>query len=114
MQNGSVKKALNLKDREEQYIEINKIFENLEKIDIIDLIASKEKIFINKEETEEVLSYINLIFFDKIKTNPKYIQCMKIVEDTKDRLNRNNNFDMTIDNFIMTVWEEINGKYYRS
>ena len=24
-------------------------------------------------------------------------------------LNKNNNFDMTIDNFIMTVWEEING-----
>jgi len=34
---------------------------------------------------------------------------MKKLEDTKDRLNKNNNFDMTIDNFIITVWEEING-----
>ena len=34
---------------------------------------------------------------------------MKIVEDTKDRLKKNSNFDMTIDNFIITVWEEING-----
>ena len=38
---------------------------------------------------------------------------MNILEDTKERLSKNNNFDMTIDYFIMTVWEEINGKYYR-
>ena len=47
-------------------------------------------------------------------SNLKYIECMKIVEDTKDRLKKNNNYDMTIDNLNMTVWEVINGKYYRS
>ena len=71
--------------------------------------ASKEVIFKSKQETDNILSYINIMFFDKIKVNSKYIECMKIVEDTKDRLNKNNNFDMTIDNFIMTVWEEVNG-----
>ena len=86
----------------------------MENSDIIDLMQAKEEIFKNKEEIDDVLSYINLIFFNKIKLNNIYIECMKIVEDTKDRLNKNNNFDMTIDNFIMTVWEEINGKYYRS
>lgn len=109
MQGGSVKKAVGLKDREEEYEKINKLFDELENIDIIDLISTKEEIFKNKEEAIEILNYINLIFFDKIKTNNKYINCMNIVEDTKDRLNKNNNFDMTIDNFIMTVWEEING-----
>ena len=108
-QSGSVKKAINLKDREEEYIKVNKLFQNLENIDIIDLIASKEEIFINKEQAEDILNYINLIFFDKIKENTRYIECMKIIEDTKDRLNKNNNFDMAIDNFIMTVWEEVNG-----
>ena len=109
MQSGSVKKAISLKDREEEYTKIDKIFSNLENTDIIDLIASKEEIFKNKQEAEEILNYINLIFYDKIKSNSKYIQCMKVVEDTKERLNKNNNFDMTIDNFIMAVWEEING-----
>ena len=85
------------------------MFENLENIDIIDLIISKEEIFKNKEEAEEILSYINLIFFNKVKQNIKYIECMKTIEDTKDRLSKNSNYDMTIDNFIMTVWEEING-----
>lgn len=109
MQIGSVKKSLSLKDKEEEYLKINRLFENLENIDIVDLIVSKEELFKNKEEADEILSYINLIFFNKMKANTKYIGCMKIIEDTKDRLSKNNNFDMTIDNFIMTVWEEING-----
>ena len=113
MHSGSVKKAIDLKDKEEQYIKTKKVFENIENTDIIDLIDSKEDIFSHKEEIEDILNYINLIFFDKIKLNSKYINCMKILEDTKDRLNKNNNFDMTIDNFIITVWEEINGKYNR-
>ncbi len=114
MQIGSVKKAISLKDKEKEYTKIDSIFGNLENIDIIDLMETKEDIFKIREDTEDILSYINLIFFDKIKLNSKYIECMKIIEDTKDRLNKNSNFDMTIDNFIMTVWEEVNGKYYRS
>lgn len=106
---GSVKRAISLKDKEEDYTKVNIVFTRLEDIDIIDLISSKEEIFKNKEEVSQILNYINLIFFDKIRMNSKYIECMNIVEDTKDRLNKNNNFDMTIDNFIMTIWEEING-----
>ncbi len=106
---GSVGRAISLKDSEEIYTKVDKVFSRLENIDIIDLISNKEEVFKDKEEVIQILNYINLIFFDKIRMNSKYIECMKIVEDTKDRLNKNNNFDMTIDNFIMTVWEEING-----
>ncbi len=113
MQIGSINKALNLRDKENEYTKISKIFDNIENMDIIDLISSKEEIFANKEEANDILSYINQIFFDKIKINIKYIECMNIVEDTKDRLNKNNNFDMAIDNFLITVWEEINGNNNR-
>ena len=109
LQSGSIKKAVSLKDREEEYTKTNQIFNNLENIDIIDIMESKEQIFKDKTQIDDILSYINLIFSDKIKENIKYVECMKKVEDTKDRLNKNNNFDMTIDNFIITVWEEING-----
>lgn len=111
---GSISKALSIKDKEEDYLKIKDIFSNLENIDIIDIIDKKEDIFVNKEESVEILEYINLIFFDKIKENRNYINCMNILENTKDRLNKNNNFDMAIDNFMITVWEEINGKYNRS
>ena len=107
--NGSIKRAIELKDKESEYENIKNIFSNLENINIIDLINSKDDIFRDKDDINEILEYINLIFFDKIKTNIKYANCMNIVEDTKDRINKNCNFDMTIDNLIITVWEEING-----
>ena len=106
---GSVKRAVELKDKEKEYENIQKVFSNLENTNIIDLINSKEELFKDKDEVNKILEYINLIFFDKIKTNIKYIECMKIIEDTKDRLKKNSNFDMTIDNLMITVWEEING-----
>ena len=111
---GSVNKAINLDGKEELYKTINNIYSNLDKINIIQLINSKEDIFKDKEQAIEILEYINLIFFDKIGSNLEYIKCIKILEDTKDRLQKNNNYDMTIDNFNITVWEVINGKYYRS
>ena len=111
---GSVNKAVSLDGKEELYNKVNRIYSSLENVNIIELINSKEDIFKDKEEAIEMLEYINLIFFRKISSNLKYIECMKIVEDTKDRLKKNNNYDMTIDNLNMTVWEVINGKYYRS
>lgn len=107
--NGSVKRAIELKDKEKEYESIQKVFSNLENINIIDFITYKEDLFNDKEEINGILEYINLIFFNKVKTNIKYVECMKIVEDTKDRLKKNSNFDMTIDNLLLTVWEEING-----
>ena len=111
---GSVNKAECLDGKEELYNKVNRIYSSLENVNIIKLINSKEDIFKDKEQAIEMLEYINLIFFDKITSNSNYIECMKIVEDTKDRLKKNNNYDMTIDNLNMTVWEVINGKYYRS
>ena len=109
MQIGSINNAVNIRNNEQKYIKANNVFDNLEKIDIIDMIISKEDLFKNKEDKEDILNYINLLFFNKIKENIKYVECMKIIEDTKDRLSKNNNYDMTIDRFIMAVWEEING-----
>ena len=37
MQSGSVKKALSLKDKEEEYLKVNKLFGNLENTDIIEV-----------------------------------------------------------------------------
>ena len=37
----------------------------------------------------------------------------KYVEEAKKRLAANSNYDMTIDNLLMKMWEEINEKYSR-
>ena len=35
-------------------------------------------------------------------------EAIKIVEDTKKRLNFNSNYDMSIDNLLINIWEEFN------
>lgn len=106
---GSVEKALNVIKKEEEYKKTAEIYSRIEELSLIDLINSKEVIFKEKESTEDILEYINLIFLKKINEKPNYYRCMQIIEDTKDRLKKNNNYDMTIDNFNITIWEEIHG-----
>lgn len=107
--NGSVTHALLVQGKEEVFKEIKKIFSNLDKIDIIDLLNKKELIFKDKDSINEILNYINVILFNKIKENIQYTNCVKIVEETKARLKKNSNYDMTIDNLLLKIWEEING-----
>ena len=109
MSDGSVERALILEKNDCNYMEIENVFSNLEDINIIDTINRKDAIFKEKENVYEILEYINLIFINKVKENKhKYITCIEIVENTKERLKKNNNYDMTIDNLIIKLWEEIN------
>lgn len=106
---GSIEKAINLQGKQEIYLEIENTFNDVENINIIDLLNKKEIITKNKEEIMDILEYINVLFFDKLKLgNNNYIKAIEIVEDTKDRLNKNANLDMTIDNLLINVWETIN------
>ena len=112
---GSVEKALSLANEECNYKEIENVFLNLDKTNLIDALNCKERIFTDKENVYNVLEYINILALDKIKQNDeKYLKCISIIEDTKERLKRNNNYDMTIDNLLLKLWEEINGKHNRS
>ena len=112
---GSVDKALKLIQETCDYTKIEEIYANIENISLIDMLNKKEGIFENKDNVYDILEYINILILDKIKNNDKkYINCIEIIEDTKQRLKRNNNYDMTIDNLNLKLWEEINGKYNRS
>ena len=104
---GSIEKALKVKGKEEIYTETLSVFSK--NLNIIDLLKTKETIFKDKEEIEGILEYINTIFYKQALKSSKYINCIKLVEETKERLNKNSNYDMTIDNFLFRIWEEING-----
>ena len=56
------------------------------------------------------------LFFKKMQVNKeqKYANAMEYVENAKIKLINNNNFDMTIDNMLINIWEEINEKYNRN
>ena len=107
--NGSISKSIQIIEKQSEFEDINKMFSNLEHANVIDLINSKEVVFKDKEDINSILDYIITIFFEKIKDNRKYIECIEIAENAKERLRKNSNYDMTIDNFMLNVWEEING-----
>lgn len=104
---GSIEKALILKDKKEIFSEIDEIFKNIENMDELQILSIKDTIFKDKDDVFYILDYINTIFYDKMLKNiyhaEKYEKCIKIIEDTKLRLKKNNNYDMAIDNCLFTI-----------
>lgn len=105
---GSIGKAIQLKDRQEEYINLEKMIYNLNKSDLITTIKSAETLYKSKEEIFQILDYLNIILLKIAKTDYLYTNCIKTVENTKQRLQKNANYDMCIDNLIFNLWEEVN------
>lgn len=116
MCDGSIGKCLSIKDKIGDYREIEKIFDNFNG-SIINVLNSSEILYKNKENINEYLDYINVILYEYSKKNyrnsMRYINSIKIVENTKQRLLSNSNFDMCIDYLLFNIWEEINEKNSR-
>ena len=100
---GSIGKAIELKDKKEEYHKIITLIDNLEKKDIIDLYKLAEPIYKAKEEIFEMLDYINILLLKKARKNYIYANYIQIVEDTKKRLKQNGNYDMCIDNLLFNL-----------
>lgn len=105
---GSIGKAIALKDKTEQYRQVQNIIQNLNKKNIVEIISMSEILYKNKDDIENILEYINLTLLNLTKEEIKYVNCINIVEDTKKRLNQNANYDMCIDNMLFNMWEEVN------
>ena len=105
---GSIGKAIELKDKIYEYSQIGKMLSELSKKDILDIINMSKIIYESKEEIFSVLEYINTELIELSKENYKYSKCVQIVENTKDRLKSNSNYDMCIDNMLFNMWREVN------
>ena len=105
---GSIGKALKLKEKIDIYEQIELIIKNLDNKNIIDILPQCEYLYKSKEEIKEILEYINVILLRLTKEKVKYANCINIVENTKKRLKQNANYDMCIDNMIFNMWEEVN------
>ena len=96
-----------MQDKQEEYEQIENVIVNLENRDKIDTLNNAEAIYKAKEEKFEILDYINIILLDLAKKSSKYAMCINIVEDTKRRLQSNANYDMSIDNMLLKLWEQV-------
>jgi len=105
--NGSIGKAIILKEKQEIYASIDKIFNNIEDLDLIDALNTADILYKSQEDKYDILEYINIILYKKAQKDLRYVNTINIVEETKKRLKANSNYNMTIDNLIMTIWEEL-------
>ena len=105
---GSIGKAIYLKDKISDYEQIGNVIKSMNQKDLIDIINMSKIIYDSKDEIISILEYINVILLELSKSNYKYTECIKIVENTKERLKNNSNYDMCIDNMLFSMWREIN------
>ncbi|MCR5146475.1 MAG: DNA polymerase III subunit delta' [Clostridia bacterium] len=113
---GSIGKCLDLKNKLEDYKLIELIFSNIHS-SLTKFIDSSEILYKNKDNVSDYLDYINVILYNyanENRDNNKYINSIKIVEKTKQRLLSNSNYDMCVDYLLFNIWEEINEKNSRS
>lgn len=113
---GSIGKAINIKDKLPEYDKVEAIINNMN-FSLITVINSADILYKSKDDIFDYLEYINVILYNLSKSSGnfiKYINSIKIVEETKQRLLANSNYDMCIDRMIFNIWEEINEKNSRS
>ena len=104
---GSIGKAILLKEKQEEYQKIREIIFHFSKKDLIDYMNDAEILYQEKDDIFEILDYINVLLLKMAKTEAKYTNCIQIVENTRRRLMQNANYDMCIDNMLMNMWEEV-------
>lgn len=106
MYQGSIGKAIYLKDKEEIYQNVEKLVEQLATDNLIDIVNKAEVLYKEKEEIYEMLDYINVLLLKKAKKDYRYTNCIEIVENAKKRLKQNVNYDMSIDGMLFNIYEQ--------
>ena len=115
--NGSIAKAQFIIEKIDTLNKIKNIVLQVEKENKLNFIQNNQLLYENKEDITTILEYINMLLFERAKKSTEkidgYLNSIEIVEQTKRKLSNSNNFDMTIDNMLIKIWEEINEKNYR-
>ena len=110
---GSIGKAIILKEDKDKYDEIENLISKIETDDIISFLQNAKFIY-DKDNIYEILDYFMVSMYSKSKENKKYLNCLKYINQTLIRLKANGNLDMNIDDLLFNIWEEINERSYRS
>lgn len=110
---GSLEKADKIQENKETYNKLKELVNYFEKGNMIDVLNNAEILYSSKDDIINLLDFLNIIFFEKCKTNIKCSKAVSIIEKTKKKIISNNNFDMSIDYMLIHIWEECYGKNSR-
>ena len=105
---GSIGRLIKILEEQDLYSNVDEIINELEKTDITKIWNNADVLYKEKDKILDLLDYINVIYYEKVRLekNIKYTKAFKIVEEAKKRILANANYDMTIDNLLLKLWEE--------
>lgn len=103
---GSIKKLVQMIESKETYEKLDKIFNNIERTNIVDAFQELSFLYEEKDKINETLEYINTILCNKAMEDIKYVNYINAVEETKKNLKANANYDMTIDKLLFNIYKE--------
>ena len=104
---GSIGKAINLKENQELYSQIDMLVDNFKYKDIISIFLSA-KFMYNKDKIFEILDYLIVCLYAKTKENIRFLDCISLANECINKLKSNANLDMSIDSLIFNIWRNLN------
>ena len=104
---GSIGKAEALKDKTEIFSRIIEILHSIKTLELPDLLKKADIIYKSQEEKNDILEAMNVVFLKMSKEDIRFLNCIDIVQETTTRLSANANYNMSIDNMLFKIWEEM-------
>lgn len=97
----------------EEYNELEKAMQKLLANNIKNIVQEMNEftvLYNSKEIIQDLLDYMTVIVYNYISKEKDYrvrfINIINYIENTKIKLNSNTNYEMSIDNLLMKIWEE--------
>ena len=100
--NGSLKGYSEIEEKVVQYKEIKNTIERLKNDQLLDVLNNSDILYQGKDEAINLLNYMNIYLFKE-----NLFDEIKYVEEAKKKILYNNNYEMTIDNLLMKMWNNI-------
>lgn len=113
---GSIKKSIEVIEKEEKLNQLKDLIHSVDKVNKLKFISQNEFFYTNKDDVNLILDYIYVLLYKKVNNSNlgAVVNAMSYVEEAKNKLKYSNNYDMTIDNMLIKIWEEFNEKNNRS
>lgn len=97
----------------EEYNELERAMQKLLANNIKNIVQEMNEftvLYNSKEIIQDLLDYMTVIVYNYISKEKDYrvrfINIINYIENTKIKLNSNTNYEMSIDNLLMKIWEE--------
>lgn len=106
---GSLGKLLKMTEEKEQYLGIENLLKQIETQTITQVWSQAEVLYQAKDNIISLLEYMVIVFDQELrkKDNLCYVNAISIIEQAKQRILANANYDMTIDDLLLKLWEEM-------